>query len=197
MKFLIVGLGNPGVKYDNTRHNIGFKALDYVAKQTDALFVSSKYFRKQPKVIVQPSIPQEEKPTVNTPLADNGSPKEEPIDNSIAEPPTAPPTIASSGRVAIQQPTFLAEYQLGLANKEKVVKLSSSNVKDFIIPTSQDPLEATTREKGKYFTGIRKSPGSEFRTMEAKKLPLTFSFDNSLSSPGLCLVEIFPETRGN
>ena len=35
--------GNPGVKYDNTRHNIGFKALDYVAKQTDALFVSSKY----------------------------------------------------------------------------------------------------------------------------------------------------------
>ena len=43
MKFLIVGLGNPGLKYDNTRHNIGFKALDYVAKQTDALFVSSKY----------------------------------------------------------------------------------------------------------------------------------------------------------
>ena len=43
MKFLIVGLGNPGLKYDNTRHNIGFKALDHVAKQTDALFVSSKY----------------------------------------------------------------------------------------------------------------------------------------------------------
>ena len=43
MKFLIVGLGNPGVKYDNTRHNIGFKALDYVAKQADALFFSAKY----------------------------------------------------------------------------------------------------------------------------------------------------------
>ena len=28
---VIVGLGNPGKKYDNTRHNIGFEALDYIA----------------------------------------------------------------------------------------------------------------------------------------------------------------------
>ena len=43
MKFLIVGLGNPGLKYNNTRHNIGFKALDYVAKHSDAFFNSERY----------------------------------------------------------------------------------------------------------------------------------------------------------
>ena len=43
MKFLIVGLGNPGLKYNNTRHNIGFKALDYVAKHADAFFNCERY----------------------------------------------------------------------------------------------------------------------------------------------------------
>ena len=36
-EFIIVGLGNPGDKYTNTRHNAGFMALSYLAqKETDA-----------------------------------------------------------------------------------------------------------------------------------------------------------------
>ena len=29
---LIAGLGNPGEKYENTRHNIGFMAIDKIAE---------------------------------------------------------------------------------------------------------------------------------------------------------------------
>lgn len=31
--FLIVGLGNPGREYEDTRHNIGFKVVDNIAKE--------------------------------------------------------------------------------------------------------------------------------------------------------------------
>ena len=32
MKYLIFGLGNPGTEYEQTRHNIGFEVLDFLAK---------------------------------------------------------------------------------------------------------------------------------------------------------------------
>ncbi|WP_152971438.1 aminoacyl-tRNA hydrolase [Lacinutrix algicola] len=41
-KFLIVGLGNIGGEYANTRHNIGFKILDYFAKKEELTFETQK-----------------------------------------------------------------------------------------------------------------------------------------------------------
>jgi PTH1 family peptidyl-tRNA hydrolase len=41
-KFLIVGLGNIGAEYTNTRHNIGFKILDHLAKKEAIAFNTAK-----------------------------------------------------------------------------------------------------------------------------------------------------------
>lgn len=38
MKYLIVGLGNIGSEYDQTRHNIGFDVLNYMAKDASCPF---------------------------------------------------------------------------------------------------------------------------------------------------------------
>lgn len=61
-KFLIVGLGNIGEKYDNTRHNIGFKILDALAKDNGVIFETDKLgaiasfrFKGRTFVLLKPS----------------------------------------------------------------------------------------------------------------------------------------------
>jgi len=62
MKYLIVGLGNIGSEYENTRHNIGFKILDALAKASNIFFEPNKLgdtatlkFKGRTLVLVKPS----------------------------------------------------------------------------------------------------------------------------------------------
>ncbi len=44
---IIVGLGNPGSKYEKTKHNIGFMAIDNIVKNLDVTFTDDKNFKAQ------------------------------------------------------------------------------------------------------------------------------------------------------
>ena len=41
--YLVVGLGNPGTRYDNTRHNIGFACVDYICDKTGVKLDKAKF----------------------------------------------------------------------------------------------------------------------------------------------------------
>jgi PTH1 family peptidyl-tRNA hydrolase len=43
INYIVVGLGNPGLKYENTRHNAGFLAVDYICRQNNIKLNLNKF----------------------------------------------------------------------------------------------------------------------------------------------------------
>ncbi|WP_289055672.1 aminoacyl-tRNA hydrolase [Carboxylicivirga marina] len=62
MKYLVVGLGNIGDEYAQTRHNVGFEVLEAIAKNNEAQFKDERYgavttykFKSRQIVLLKPN----------------------------------------------------------------------------------------------------------------------------------------------
>ena len=62
MKYLIAGLGNIGTAYDNTRHNVGFEVMDYLAnefkvpfKYDTHAFVAEFKYKSRTFILIKPT----------------------------------------------------------------------------------------------------------------------------------------------
>lgn len=87
--FLIIGLGNPGKKYESTRHNLGFLVVDELAKQLRATFKNKTSFEAE----VAEFLP----PPSDSPLGQGGG---------FTDPPHIPPFV-KGGITIIKPQTFM------------------------------------------------------------------------------------------
>lgn len=62
MKYLIIGLGNVGKEYELTRHNIGFRVLDAIAKSSNTFFTLERLalksqikYKGKPVILIKPT----------------------------------------------------------------------------------------------------------------------------------------------